>query len=152
MQSRRACREAALQALYQCDALNDFSVERLELFVAHFQGASLPEERDEQFSFGNSEYFQEVVHGVLKNLAEIDSQIGLACVHWSVARMARVDRNIIRIAAFEMMHRPDVPPKVSINEAIEIAKLFAADDSPQFINGVLDRLSQLVASERQVLE
>jgi N utilization substance protein B len=151
MQSRRACREAALQALYQCDALNDFSVERLEFFIAHFQGCSIAEDGDEQIAIDDSEYFHELARGIVANLAKIDSQIGLACVNWSVARMARVDRNIIRIAAFEMMHRPDVPPKVSINEAIEIAKLFAADDSPQFINGVLDRLSQLIASERQVL-
>jgi N utilization substance protein B len=146
MQSRRACREAALQVLYRCDVLNDYSVEGVDSFVVHCDSFTLLSEDGEQDPLAHREYFKELVYGVLIHLAEIDTQIGVACIHWSVSRMARVDRNILRVAAFELMYRPEVPSKVSINEAIEIAKAFAADDSPNFINGVLDRLSQLVES------
>jgi N utilization substance protein B len=146
MQARRTSRQAALQVLYGCDTLSDFTASRLEGLVAHVQSQAGQESDDERVDLGDEGYFKELVQGVMSNLEMLDAQIALACENWSVARMSRVDRNIIRIAAFELLYRSDIPAKVSINEAIEIAKLFAADESPNFINGVLDRLKQAKAS------
>jgi N utilization substance protein B len=119
---------------------------QLEGLVAHVQSQAGQESEDERIELGDEGYFRELVQGVTSNLEMLDAQIALACENWSVARMSRIDRNIIRIAAFELLCRSDIPSKVSINEAIEIAKLFAADESPNFINGVLDRLKQIKAS------
>jgi N utilization substance protein B len=152
MQSRRASRQAALQVLYRCDAVNDYSLEGVNFLIAHFERCAALDEAEEQLGLHYCEYLKELVHGVLARLPEIDSQIGVACVNWTLSRMARIDRNILRIATFEMLHRPDVPANVSINEAIEIAKVFAAVDSPQFINGVLDRLSRIHALKEPLAE
>jgi transcription termination factor NusB len=108
MKSRRACREAALQVLYQCDILADFSDERVNFFSNHFSTQSDLEE-DERPVAGES-YSAALIQGVVK---------------------------------YEIHFSADVPPKVSLNEAIEIAKKFSADDSPKFINGVLDKIVSL---------
>jgi N utilization substance protein B len=142
MQARRTSRQAALQVLYGCDTLSDFTPSRVELLVSHAQVHQGLDSDGEDVQLGDEGYFRELVEGVIGNLEGLDAQISLACQNWSVARMSRIDRNIIRIAAFELLHRADIPAKVSINEAIEIAKIFAADESPNFINGVLDRLKQ----------
>lgn len=145
MKSRRLCREAALQALYQCDTLGDFSLVRFETFLAHFQLQSNldSEEEGEEESKGIQvdQFCRELVMGVIEHLSFIDEQITLASVHWSLKRMARVDRNILRVATYELAFRQDVPVKVSINEAIEIAKRFSAPEAPTFINGVLDKIA-----------
>jgi N utilization substance protein B len=141
MKSRRACREAALQVLYQCDILADFSDERVNFFSNHFSTQSDLEE-DERPVAGES-YSAALIQGVVKHIDYLDNMIGLASTNWSVSRMACIDRNIIRIATYEIHFSADVPPKVSLNEAIEIAKKFSADDSPKFINGVLDKIVSL---------
>lgn len=142
MQARRTSRQAALQVLYGCDTLSDFTTSRVDLLVSHVQSHQGQDSDGEDVQLGDEGYFRELVQGVMSNLEGLDAQISLACQNWSVARMSRIDRNIIRIAAFELLHRSDIPAKVSINEAIEIAKIFAGDESPHFINGVLDRLKQ----------
>jgi len=81
-----------------------------------------------------------LVEGVLKNLELIDSLVKRHAKNWKIGRMAVVDRNILRIACFELTFLDDIPPKVSINEAIELAKRFGDIDSPRFINGVLDKI------------
>ena len=141
MKSRRVCREAALQALYQCDILGDYSDQGIEFFCAHFRAQANLEE-EECLAQGES-YSDLLIQGVIRNLELLDNVISLASTHWSVSRMACIDRNIIRIATYEIHFSSDVPPKVSINEAIEIAKKFSADDSPKFINGVLDKIVSL---------
>jgi transcription antitermination factor NusB len=151
MKSRRACREAALQVLYQCDVTGDYSPEAVELCLVHFcshgeeREEKLPEERGdgEALAFSRS-----AVLGVIEHLKVIDDQIGLASTHWSIARMPRVDRNLLRLAVYELMFCSDIPPKVSINEALEIAKRFSADDAPTFINGVLDRVLSSLPARR----
>lgn len=144
MKSRRTCREAALQALYLCDALGDFSPETADLFSSHFLASGLQEDGEPSDACEVDPFFKEIVDGVLENAEAIDAAIGLASTNWSVVRMAIVDRNIIRIAVYELLYRTDVPPKVAINEAIEIAKEFASPEGHTFINGVLDK----VASQR----
>jgi N utilization substance protein B len=129
MKSRRACREAALQVLYQCDVLADYSEETVSFFFEHFRSQSDLSE-DERLQ-AHSDYSQQLVSGV-------------ASTNWSVSRMACVDRNIIRIATYEMLFSSEVPRKVCINEAIEISKRFSADESPKFINGVLDKVAELI--------
>lgn len=139
MKSRRSCREAALQILYQCDILQDFSSEAVEGFFDYFQ-KDLGITEDEMVGAPGA-YCRELVEGVIKHHEQIDSTIGLASLHWSVSRMSFVDRNIIRIATYELKYSSEVPAKVSINEAIEIAKRFGSDDSPKFINGVIDKIA-----------
>lgn len=141
MKSRRACREATLQVLYQCDLRDDFSASTVEFFFQHFADRGDVGEGDTVDIGGD--YGRALVDGVIKRLSEIDNLIGLASTNWSVARMSLIDRNIIRIATFEMHFGDDIPAKVSINEAIEIAKDFGSDDSPKFVNGVLDKIATL---------
>jgi N utilization substance protein B len=140
MNSRRRCRETALRALYQCDTLGDLSESGVESFFTHFSSVADGEE-GEEVTVAPSEFAQAIARGVVKDLANVDTQIGLAATHWSISRMSRVDRNILRIAVFELLHLTDVPVKVAINEAIEIAKSYAGDESPNFINGVLDKVA-----------
>ncbi|MBU1113276.1 MAG: transcription antitermination factor NusB, partial [Candidatus Omnitrophica bacterium] len=81
-----------------------------------------------------------LLDGVLKNSVQIDSLIKKYVKNWGIDRMAVIDRNILRIACFELTFLDDIPPKVSINEAIELAKRFGDMDSPRFVNGVLDKI------------
>lgn len=147
MRTRRKARETALQALYQCDALEDWSPEGIALFFSSFV---------DQVGFetelcqGNLDFAKKLIFGVIQHLALIDHQIGLASTHWSLRRMARVDRNILRIAAFEIAYLADIPISVSIDEAIEIAKRFGTTDSPMFVNGVLDNIADLFAGHPEL--
>ncbi|MBM4389237.1 MAG: transcription antitermination factor NusB, partial [Deltaproteobacteria bacterium] len=90
------------------------------------------------------EFAELLARGVSGNLAEIDGYIASASHHWRIDRMAIVDRNILRIATFEMLRVEDIPYKVSLNEAIELAKRFGSEDSSQFINGVLDKIGSIL--------
>lgn len=141
MKSRRACREAALQALYQFDTLGEFSAESFQFFLDHFQSQHELDDADAAERVVADQFCRDLVKGVVDNVTFLDGEISRASEHWSVERMARIDRNILRVATFEMAFRLDVPRKVSINEAIEISKRFSAPDAPMFINGVLDRIA-----------
>jgi len=89
------------------------------------------------------EFAEELVRGVLDNLASIDATLGEYSTNWKVPRMALVDRNVLRLAAFELIHIKDIPPRVTLNEAIEVAKRYGSKDSGAFINGILDRIASL---------
>lgn len=89
-------------------------------------------------------YYEETVRGVWGRRREIDTLIGEAAEHWRVPRMALVDRNILRLGAYELTHASDIPVAVAINEAVELGKRFGAEDSGAFINGILDRISGIV--------
>ena len=141
MKSRRSCREAALQALYQFDTLGAFSAEELETFLAHFQSQTQLDDDDHESRLVADQFCRDLVNGVVSNIEAIDEAITRASAHWSVSRMAQVDRAILRLAAYEILFLSDIPSKVSINEAIEIAKRFSAPEAPMFINGVLDKLA-----------
>jgi N utilization substance protein B len=145
MGMRRRAREIALQVLYQMDAQPELAPEAAFARVtAHLLGdagdpasgqAPEPAPTAEMHAF-----IERLVRGVHANLAEIDALLTRASHHWRLERMARVDRNLLRLAAYEMRFCDDIPAKVAINEAIEIAKRFGAQETPAFVNGVLDRL------------
>ncbi len=128
---RRKGRELALQALYQIEITDDGSAGAVELFLSHFEGNA----KAKDFARG-------LVSGVVSRQAEIDSRIEQFTENWKMARLAKVDLVLLRMAAYELMYCPDIPSSVSLNEAIEIAKRFGTDDSPAFINGVLDHLAR----------
>lgn len=132
MGHRRHAREAALQGIYMCDFHGRWEREIFNLSIEHF---GIPK--------AIRSYVEHLGFGVIEHIARIDEEIAKASEHWSISRMARVDRSLLRIAAFEILYQLDVPAKVAINEAIEISKDFGSDDSPGFINGVLDRLSAM---------
>ena len=92
------------------------------------------------------EYAFELVEGVLAESTALDSQIEKAATHWRVSRMSRVDRNLLRIGTFEMQSKPDVPTAVLIDEAVELAKRYGSSDSSSFVNGILNRLAELIRS------
>ncbi|NLF25310.1 MAG: transcription antitermination factor NusB [Deltaproteobacteria bacterium] len=139
MKSRRKAREAALQALYQCDTLGDWSDAAIDLYFSVFQSGQA--ETDDLGGEDNRAFARMLMLGVLEHRSEIDDHIAGASNRWSMGRMCRVDRNLLRLAAFEIAYLPEIPVSVSINEAIEISKRYGIDDSPMFINGVLDNLA-----------
>ncbi len=102
----------------------------------------------ESFELGMDErsisFAHELVAGVLTHLSELDDVIQSASRNWRVERMARVDRNILRLTTYELQHCSSVPVKVAINEAVEAAKRFGAQDAPAFVNGILDRVASAV--------
>jgi len=129
MGARREGREAAVQFLYQRDLNAEVNAETLE----HFWDLRPANARVREFGLS-------IAQGVLEHQGEIDERIRRAASNYDLHRIAAVDRNILRIAVYEMLHRPEVPPVVAINEAIEIAKRFGTDESGRFVNGVLDRI------------
>lgn len=125
---RRKARELALQLLFQID----FTGDRIEIPPSFWaENEALPQVRA---------FAEILVQGVLKRLSEIDSIIEKYARHWSRERMAAIDRNILRFAIFELLYLKEIPPKVTINEAIEIAKKYGSEDSGAFVNGILDRI------------
>ena len=134
MGSRREARELALQALYQLDVTGESDAGRgLALFWSHFDAT--PAVR---------EFASELVDGVRERLERIDGLIAASAEHWRLPRLSRVDLNLLRLATFELLARPDIPASVAINEAIEIARRFGSDDSAAFVNGVLDHVAQVL--------
>ena len=87
-------------------------------------------------------YAEEAVRGVCGELERLDEQIAAASANWRVERMARVDRNVLRLGTWELAHRPDVPCAVVLDEAVELAKAFGTDESGAFVNGVLNRVAE----------
>lgn len=143
MSTRREGRELALQALYSKDLVQDaqFALKRIIESFGEGEEPTL-EINSKAFSFAS-----ELVNGVIAHLAEIDGRIAEKSKHWSMSRMARVDLNILRLAVFELVYRPDIPKNVTMNEAIEVAKKFGADDSASFVNGILDEIASSVTDK-----
>ncbi len=126
---RREGRELALQILYAQDTQQGNWRE----LVHNFRETSEVQDKIREFAEG-------LVQGVLENREQIDQAITARSKNWTLTRMPRVDLNIMRVAAFELLFRPEIPKKVSINEAIEIAKKYGDKESPAFVNGILDDL------------
>lgn len=143
MRSRRKAREAALQCLYQCDTLSDWRSDMVELYFRVYKPELCGPDAGELSAAeqDNLAFSRQLIDGVLAHFDEVDGLISEASTNWSIGRMSRVDRNILRFAAYEMAFCPEIPLNVSINEAIEVAKAFGTPDSPMFINGVLDHIS-----------
>jgi len=127
---RRDGRVAALQFLYAW-SLNTPKNLADDLFV-FFENCEHPREH---YAFG-----EELIHGVIEHLTAIDEQIKTLAQNWDFDRIAKIDLAILRVAIFEMMFRKDIPPVVSINEAIDLSKQFSNADAKRFINGILDKL------------
>jgi N utilization substance protein B len=132
---RTKARERAVQALYQIDVAASDLDEALDRFWKSFE----PVEREVR------DLAEEYVRGVATHRRAIDDAIEGVSANWRLDRMAKVDRNVLRLAVFELQHRRDVPVKVVLNEAIELGKKYGSESSGAFINGVLDRLAQALA-------
>ena len=131
MGDRRKSRELALQALYFLD-VNQTDAERgIQDFC---------NQHEEDLSDAVRPFFLDLVNGVMAEQGHIDGLLDKWARNWKISRMPAVDRNIMRLAVFEMLRRGDIPATVSINEAVEIGKKFGTRDSGPFINGVLDRI------------
>ncbi len=128
MGSRRQARELALQVLFQWDIHGKTGFWLEDFWERH---AVSPEVRA---------FADRVVNGVMSERAELDKLLETYAANWKVPRMPIVDRNILRAAAYELLWMPDVPAKVTVNEAIELAKRFADDETKRFVNGILDQV------------
>ena len=95
-----------------------------------------------------ADFFRDLAFGVVENRAAIDELIGRHSKNWRLSRMSAVDRNILRVAVYELLHRPDVPPPAVINEALELSKIYGTELSPAFINGILDSILQDLQGKR----
>lgn len=139
MGARRLGRERALQALYQLETDTKISPEgALDAAWAAHDDEGPREPQADVFA-------KELIDGVRANQADIDKLIEEHSHNWRLERMQRIDRNVLRIGVFELKHLPDVPRKVTINEAVELAKTFGNEASSAFINGLLDRIAEAVA-------
>ncbi|HEV7723048.1 MAG TPA: transcription antitermination factor NusB [Iamia sp.] len=118
--SRRESRERALALLYEAEAKGESGADVLDAQPIEVEG-----------------YAADLVAGVADHRDEIDALIGRFSKGWVIERMPAIDRNLLRMACYELGHRPDVPPNVVINEAVELAKRYSTDDSGRFVNGVL---------------
>jgi N utilization substance protein B len=134
MRKRSRAREFALQVLYQIDITRD----NHELALSNFWQAH----SDENIEEGIKEFTSLLVSGVANNLAQIDAKISQYASNWELGRMAVVDRNIMRMGCFELIFRQDIPPKVSINEAVELAKRYSGSEAGKFVNAILDQVKQ----------
>ena len=129
MGKRREGREAAVQFLFQRDLNPEEEAGSRENFWAMLAAKK-----------GTRDFCDGLIQGVLDNREEIDGRIKKYAANYELNRIATVDRNILRIAIYEMLFCEEIPPVVSINEAIEIAKRFGSEDSGRFVNGILDRV------------
>ncbi len=133
MSTRRESRELALQFLYQRDINSKYPqpiLKDLEVFW----------NTQEDAKKSGRPFAEELIQGVIQHLEDVDARIKACSQNWDFLRIAVVDRNILRLAIYEMFFRPDIPPVVSINEAIELAKKFSTEESGAFVNGILDRV------------
>ncbi len=137
MKVRRRARAAVLQVLYEMDFTDHTAIPALE---ARLEERPLPEAAE---TFARS-----LASGVQTYCIYLDSLVEKLAPEWPIDQIAAVDRNVLRVAVYELLFEPDIPPKVAINEAVELAKMFGSESSPRFVNGVL---GSLVARDRAKL-
>lgn len=154
MGMRREARERAVQFLFQHDLNRPENLEEaLGQFWDSQRAAALAEEKGKAHWGEKVElppptteeaamrlFAEPLIRGTVEHLSEIDGKIAQYARNWDLRRMAAVDRNVLRLAIYEMLYRDDIPPVVSINEAVDIAKRFSTDESGKFVNGILDRV------------
>ena len=129
MRKRTKARELALKFLYQVDMTREDSSRVLEAFWQEHRAESPVKE-----------FTTQIIQGTVANLPTIDGLISKYAQNWQLKRMAVIDRNILRLGCFELLFLQDIPPKVSINEAVELAKKYGDTESGQFVNGILDKI------------
>ena len=153
---RRLSREIALSVLFQYEASEQLTPQKtFDLFCNNFGP-----ETDEDLVLGCDRkifkqalpFVREIFLGVTSHQKQLDKILNEASENWRLDRMSRVDRNVMRLALYEMLYREDIPLKVSINEAIDLGKQFGAADSGSFINGILDRINQMLSDGTITLE
>ena len=132
MRKRTRAREFALQVLYQIDITSDNADAALDNFWQSHQ--------DEEIEKDLKQFTSELVKGVRDNLESIDEKISKYAANWHLKRMAVVDRNILRLGCCELTVREDIPPKVSINEAVELAKKYSGIEAGKFVTAILDKI------------
>src|SRR5512133_1012287 len=155
MGKRREARERAVQFLFQYDLNPPENLNSaLEQFWQSQRAAAIAEEKGGTATWGQpvelpppSEdevairlFAEPLIRGTLEHRNDLDERIKQHALNWDLHRIAAVDRNILRLAIYEMLHRNDIPPVVSINEAVDIAKKFSTQDSGKFVNGILDKI------------
>lgn len=133
MGKRRKSREFALQVLYQIEITQQNSLQAIHQVRENFWP---PGDQDE--------FAQQIILGVMDHRQEIDRLIESHSEHWRLDRISVIDRNILRIAIFELLYCDEIPPKVTLNEAIDLGKRFGSEESGSFINGILDRIQKEV--------
>ncbi len=138
MGKRRHSRELAIKVLFHLEFSSDDPAVAFDLICDDF-GA--PEDI--------KPFSKELVLGVCVHLKDLDNLIGKASKNWRLERIAKVDRSILRLAAYELLYRADIPPKVSINEAVDLGKKFGTEESGAFINGVLDKIYTTLMSDKK---
>ena len=147
MRKRTRSREFALQILYQLDinhlnisdVLEDFWKDRSDLALSDKEKEAIEhDKKDNEIR----QYAEKLVRGTLEKLESLDKVIERFAEHWEIKRMAYVDRNIMRLTAYELLYYADIPVKVAINEAVELAKRYGEPDSSKFVNGILDRIAK----------
>ena len=125
-----------MQFLYQAEFAGEHRPAAVEQFWHHFQAEGAP-----------PAYLKDLVSGVASHLEELDAFIVRYSEHWRLERMTIVDRNLLRVAVYELLYQPDIPPKVVINEAVEMAKRYGSEASGGFVNGILDQVRLSVGRE-----
>ena len=140
MGKRRRSREVAIKVLFHLEFSGDSPSAAFDLICNSFG-----------FSEDVKPFAQGLVLGVYDRLKELDTIISETSTNWRLERIAKVDRCILRLAAFELLYRNDIPPKVSINEAVDLAKKFGSEESGGFINGILDKIYNTVMSSDKSL-
>ena len=139
MPARHRSRHRAVQILYQCD-LRGLDADEA---IRNFYGGLYTEENEERPE--PDVFMEELVRGTLERREELDKQIEAFSEHWRIERMAAVDRNILRLAVYELLEKKN-PPAVVIDEALELSHRFSGDDSAKFINGILDAVRRKIAT------
>lgn len=139
--SRRQAREFALQVLYQVDLSGLTPKQALAMFWQNFEPKAAPQD-----------FTNELVEGTWKERDRIDKMIANVAENWRLGRLPRVDLNLLRLGVYELLSYPQLAPGVTINEAIEIARLYCGDEAPAFINGVLDRVAVMIGKKVQAHE
>lgn len=132
MRKRTKAREYVLQMLYQVEITRGNWQETLENFWQGNERKDIPGEL--------KDFSAELLGGVVNHMQEIDKKISKYAANWQLERMAFVDRNIMRLGCFELLFRQDIPPKVAINEAVELAKKYSGLESGKFVNAILDQV------------
>ncbi len=147
MRKRTRSREFALQVLYQLD-INHLNIsDVLEDFWKDRSDLALSDKEKEVIELDKKDadirlYTEKLVRGALEKIELLDNIIERVADHWEIKRMAYVDRNILRLSAYELLCIDDIPIKVAINEAVELAKRYGEPDSSKFVNGILDRIAK----------
>ncbi len=148
---RRAGRIIALQSLYQIDIVNS-EIKDINEFIDNYSYIETIDEKKPEFLDKSKEFAKELINIVIAHIKEIDEIIPRYLKNWQYDRILSVDRNILRLGVAELLYRPDIPYKVTINEAIELAKKFGDEKSGGFINGVLDSVVKTEKDKNEVLK